>query len=260
MKRRGFTLIELLVVIAIIAILAAILFPVFAQAREKARQTSCVSNIRQLGVALSIYRQDFDQRNPGPAEVYHCDPVYSTSYTDPTSPPWQNSVGVVNALSQWVPCYSIYNNIGNATANTGLNPNWVGTGVTKGGLFPYVKNAQVYVCPSDPQGAKTGLSYSMNFPAGYITDAAVQRPAEFDVFINETATLDDGNFNVPYNCPTRVHANGMVMSFFDGHAKWSRNDSKTPDTMNSCYTPTLAHLFCPSIPFVGDGYNNFCAN
>src|SRR5438309_1970214 len=57
----GFTLIELLVVIAIIAILAAILFPVFAQARAKARQASCLSNTKQLGLALQMYVQDYDE-------------------------------------------------------------------------------------------------------------------------------------------------------------------------------------------------------
>src|SRR6201984_300402 len=66
MKRRGFTLIELLVVIAIIAILAAILFPVFAKAREKARQTSCLSNIKQVGLALTMYVQDYDELTPSP--------------------------------------------------------------------------------------------------------------------------------------------------------------------------------------------------
>lgn len=63
-RQRGFTLIELLVVIVIIAILAAILFPVFAQAQEKARQTSCLSNMKQLGRGLIMYQQDYDETIP----------------------------------------------------------------------------------------------------------------------------------------------------------------------------------------------------
>src|SRR5437870_112789 len=62
--RKGFTLIELLVVIAIIAILAAILFPVFAQAREKARQTMCVSNLKQLTLGIRMYMGDYDDTPP----------------------------------------------------------------------------------------------------------------------------------------------------------------------------------------------------
>lgn len=80
---RGFTLIELLVVIAIIAILAAILFPVFAQAREKARQVSCLSNEKQIGLAILAYAQDYDETYP------------QGSYMDPTgaSPtPWMHTV------------------------------------------------------------------------------------------------------------------------------------------------------------------------
>ena len=70
-QQRGFTLIELLVVIAIIAILAAILFPVFAQAREKARQASCLSNLKQLGTAQMMYAQDYDETYP---KAYHQTP------------------------------------------------------------------------------------------------------------------------------------------------------------------------------------------
>jgi len=63
-QARGFTLIELLVVIAIIAILAAIIFPVFAKAREKARATACVSNVKQLGMGWMMYVQDYDETYP----------------------------------------------------------------------------------------------------------------------------------------------------------------------------------------------------
>src|SRR5436309_13695501 len=76
--RRGFTLIELLVVIAIIAILAAILFPVFAQARDKARSAACLSNMQQIGKALMMYMQDYDEkttwfynRGAGKADYYN---------------------------------------------------------------------------------------------------------------------------------------------------------------------------------------------
>lgn len=88
-RRNGFTLIELLVVIAIVAILAAILFPVFSQAREKARGMSCMSNVRNVGIALSLYVQDYDETFPMNA---YCDPkankipnpwMYWTDVIDP---------------------------------------------------------------------------------------------------------------------------------------------------------------------------------
>ncbi len=99
-RRRGFTLIELLVVIAIIAILAAILFPVFARARAKARQTSCLSNVKQISLALMMYAQDNDECYPvvnhttgygwwggllvyvKNSQVFRC-PAYRAASTDP---------------------------------------------------------------------------------------------------------------------------------------------------------------------------------
>ncbi len=106
----GFTLIELLVVIAIIAILAAILFPVFAQAREKARQTSCISNQKQIGLAFNMYVQDYDEQTP----------AAFAAITTPEAPLFASDSG--NAA--WVIPYDMQ-------------------------LLPYIKNEQVFACPSD---------------------------------------------------------------------------------------------------------------
>jgi prepilin-type N-terminal cleavage/methylation domain-containing protein/prepilin-type processing-associated H-X9-DG protein len=131
MKRgnRAFTLIELLVVIAIIAILAAILFPVFAQAREKARATSCLSNLKQLGLGTMMYAQDYDEILPG----------YWT----------------------WNPC-GIY-----AHSPYIFPPGWTAQQAEQNcQVCPYTKNAQIFACPS--QGSKryggTNCSYGLAYP------------------------------------------------------------------------------------------------
>jgi prepilin-type N-terminal cleavage/methylation domain-containing protein len=130
MKRRneGFTLIELLVVIAIIAILAAILFPVFARARESARKTSCLSNIKQIGLGFMMYAQDYDETLPG-VPFGSC----------PTCWPWAAWPG---------------------TPGDG----WMAAFYTP--LQPYIKNVQILQCPSqNPIGRwydQNGISYMYN--------------------------------------------------------------------------------------------------
>jgi prepilin-type N-terminal cleavage/methylation domain-containing protein len=110
MKRRGFTLIELLVVIAIIAILAAILFPVFARARDAARKTQCVSNLKQLGTAILMYAQDYDE-SLVPVQTGVCQQPDSYSWGDLVQP-YAKNTGLL-----WCPSNST-----KVKVNTALNP------------------------------------------------------------------------------------------------------------------------------------------
>ena len=122
---RAFTLIELLVVIAIIAILAAILFPVFAQAREKARQTSCLSNLKQMGTGFMMYVQDWDEKFPlafGWDPGLQANPAYTFNHLTP--PLWRASAPV-----------------GSPRYNIALQ-HWSNT------VQPYIKNYEMYKCPS----------------------------------------------------------------------------------------------------------------
>jgi len=110
--RKGFTLIELLVVIAIIAILAAILFPVFAQAREKARAISCVSNMKQMGLAIAMYHQDYDEQ------------VIKEYYGFPTAPcTWGNAhyYSWRNAVQPYVKSINVFSCPSNSFSNQSNN-------------------------------------------------------------------------------------------------------------------------------------------
>jgi prepilin-type N-terminal cleavage/methylation domain-containing protein/prepilin-type processing-associated H-X9-DG protein len=121
--RKGFTLIELLVVIAIIAILAAILFPVFARAREKARQASCQSNLKQICLAMKQYSSDYDETLPIGTESFP-----SGAQLCPAGPTC---------------CAKTWSANKNATTPTGL-----ANGFIHWRLDPYIKNTQVWICPS----------------------------------------------------------------------------------------------------------------
>ena len=147
-RKNGFTLIELLVVIAIIAILAAILFPVFAQAREKARQSSCQSNLKQIGLAFKMYVQDYDEKWPSN----------------------QTSSGAAP-----VPCCS-NGRLGSTGKDFSYN-GWISNA-----LMPYTKNQQIYICPSlnangfndpysnggtDTANGTEAFSYAFNYATDY---------------------------------------------------------------------------------------------
>ncbi|MGC9318961.1 MAG: DUF1559 domain-containing protein [Armatimonadota bacterium] len=194
MRRRGFTLIELLVVIAIIAILAAILFPVFARAREKARQASCSSNLKQLGTAAMMYLQDYDERFPGHGCYWN--------------EPWDKT-------GRGETCYAAK-------------------------IYPYVKNYDLFKCPSEGDGVTVGGSgndYGNNL--GYVAGrsprsiADVKSPAETILYadatrgyirapkccgVSTTTPLchpAPGNDNIDYR-----HNGGANFAFCDGHVKW----------------------------------------
>ncbi len=203
--RRGFTLIELLVVIAIIAILAAILFPVFAKAREKARTASCQSNLKQLATAFLMYAQDYDEttcclayRNPANGQTYGFPPLVPGDT-------FFNYYGTYQGWYSWV--FMIY---------------------------PYVKNTQLFQCPSSSYNCY-GVSYGMPANAADPVSNGVTyfswchlladftKPAESFMFTDKQAGGGPQYVlsTVYYACGHR-HNDGLNLSFVDGHVKWMK--------------------------------------
>ncbi len=142
MKTRGFTLIELLVVIAIIAILAAILFPVFAQARNKARQTACISNIRQCWLALTMYRDDHDSVYPYGVDVNLSERIDSCAR-------WNRSQLILTWEGPNLPRQG--SPVGCIVFGTAF-PVWLPTAQGRRPIIePYLKDNKVIYCPNVPQ-------------------------------------------------------------------------------------------------------------
>jgi prepilin-type N-terminal cleavage/methylation domain-containing protein/prepilin-type processing-associated H-X9-DG protein len=187
--RRGFTLIELLVVIAIIAILAAILFPVFAKAREKARQSSCLSNCKQLGLAMLQYAQDYDER--------------------------------------WALWFHYGGTGGTSTYS------WLDL------IQPYVKNTQVYYCPSRTAGgwhygyscalARAGRgSAPVNCNEAFAQLGSAASPAETVMFA-ESDSWRSGPSGTGAGYHMFPHNEGRNITLMDGHSKWyMRNSDRAP--------------------------------
>ena len=207
MHRKGFTLIELLVVIAIIAILAAILFPVFARAREKARQASCTSNLKQIALAELMYVQDYDERSHGPT-------MHNVQF---------NYMGGGNCSG----CFQRYEaNWGNVCA--GPLPNFYP-------LYPYHKNHELWYCPSAAPGYR---SYGWARGGENQKIATIQYPAQSVMFADardcNIAWLPRHNGCCSSNPDLQgphphfvgdTHNEGANMAFWDGHVKWARTTS-----------------------------------
>jgi len=190
--RRGFTLIELLVVIAIIAILAAILFPVFAKAREKARQTSCLSNMKQLGLALMQYAQDYDETM-----------IFGSGY-DGQEINWQLKIDPYIKNKQILQCPS------NSTA-----PGPYGGG---SGPFPSQIVYYSYSHPNRP-GEKLG---AIGFPAqtDLINDGCHPAVPGARGAVPKLCTGFASCNTTPITGAMFYHNEGSNVAFWDGHAKW----------------------------------------
>jgi prepilin-type N-terminal cleavage/methylation domain-containing protein len=186
-NRRGFTLIELLVVIAIIAILAAILFPVFAQAREKARQASCLSNHKQYALATLMYVQDYDETFPMST---YLDPSFCVATFYGVVDPYVKNKQITQCPSEPL-AMQLQALVGNPCANTPP-------------FTSYAVNARLYVNGFIPGVSPVAL-------------ASIMRPAE--TIMNYDGNVAFGPSNSQVQLVQARHSETFNANEVDGHAK-----------------------------------------
>ena len=212
--RKGFTLIELLVVIAIIAILAAILFPVFARARENARRASCQSNLKQIGLGVMQYTQDYDERFPLAWNVYG----------DATVRPygWADSLEPYLKSEQIFKCPS-------GTGTVSSNP-------TQAGYATYSYNMML---TNDANGTvNAGKSLAVltqpTLTVMNMDDSTTSaRSWEWGCKIGAACTTTTGGPALAKIGAAKRHLDGANFSFCDGHVKWYK--AANDDTMANVY-------------------------
>jgi len=272
-KPQGFTLIELLVVIAIIAILAAILFPVFAKVREKARQTSCLSNEKQIGLAIYQYVEDYDETCPNGLNPYGggqgwAGQVYTYVKSDAVFKcPDDSSVGNVSSYA--------YNS--NVTTKSPTAPAGSPTAVTvaqynapaKTVLLAEVANSIGYSVDSELTltlagngGSAAGYGLGGPFdPSGYNNNGGTE-PSSTGALKWATGYLRGSNTGVAeddFTAATGRHTDGTNFLMADDHAKWFRGSSISAGYNNgtpaSCGgNPTAAATDCAD-PTIGATYS-----
>ncbi|MEN6547601.1 MAG: DUF1559 domain-containing protein [Armatimonadia bacterium] len=239
--RRGFTLIELLVVIAIIAILAAILFPVFAKAREKARQSSCLSNVKQLCLGTLSYVQDYDERFPGAYQmsygitgrlsgavdaVYTADLIYPYTKNDQIFDcPSTTVTAVVNGNYGWNVAVCPYNGPGIA----------LGTVVAPANCY-LLMDAGPYGVGAGNATNPGGSFWYIPGTAGLLgRDPTVVQPNGYAI-----------NANLQSDFGTGRHNQGVNVGFVDGHAKWLPPSTIVAEAAKPA--PTATGAWSPSNP------------
>jgi prepilin-type N-terminal cleavage/methylation domain-containing protein/prepilin-type processing-associated H-X9-DG protein len=233
---RGFTLIELLVVIAIIAILASILFPVFGRARENARRSSCQSNLKQIGLGVMQYIQDYDEKYPSTMIDLNGDGSFSAA----TDQGWSVIIQPYMKSSQIFQCPSETNSAGAANSNgytdyyyngvVGGGWNGAGTAPTGGAAIAgtsgvaesRVQNAASTILMGDgASGASQNYSYGMYAT----TESATPWSPQSAATAGQKAIF-------PPNVAVR-HLDTAVYAFADGHVKSLRGVNNSPATGQS---------------------------
>ena len=200
-RKRGFTLIELLVVIAIIAILAAILFPVFARAREKARQTSCLSNCKQMGLAVMMYCQDYDETYPA-LQMPLAEPFTYNGFSHHNMlwymaiEPYHRNVQVFNCPSSEVTWRGQYTGNTRYGVNAELTYYWQTSRVPATMAEVRIPAETIVIADSDWTRSTNDYGWSNSW--------ALRRTPHVSRFI-----------------PAR-HNDGANITYADGHAKWSQ--------------------------------------
>ncbi len=210
--RRAFTLIELLVVIAIIAILAAILFPVFAKAREKARQSSCSSNLKQLGLAYIQYRSDYDERTTGAWQYANNNDGWV----------WEDNLDPYTKNDQLGDCPSTSRRLARNTVRNIGGTGWLN----------FNRGTMDYACNSNYWGGTAGgaggpaSNHPMGRADGDVKDIAgtiilLDWPGNF-----EAASQYDVHGNLlTGNTDLERHNDGFNCAYYDGHVKWAKRTS-----------------------------------